>query len=119
MKKTFLYAFAAIVLGVTIMLFPLWTFFKTYGEEGPILLSSDTAPQLPQIKPMWASENWENYTRTRMEQIPKFGEYDVLPQPADSSLQMLAVGFIAAMIVYVIVRRRVPRPTSMYRFPPI
>jgi hypothetical protein len=109
MKKTFLYVSLAIVLGVTIMLFPLWTFFRKYGEEGPI---TDAG-----IKPMTASENWPEYTKERTEQTSATGGSNVQAQSADASLQILAVGFIVAMVVYVIVRRRVPRPTTTYDFP--
>jgi len=111
MKKLVLYALAAIVLGAGVMLFPLWTFFTSYGEEGPIVVKDST----PYFKPMTASENWQEYTTQR--DTPNLIDYTVQPQSADSSLQVLAIGFIAAMIAYVIVRRRVPRPTP-YSFPP-
>jgi len=115
MKKAFLYAFAAVVLGVGIMLFPLWTFFRSYNEEGPITGSP------PYLKPMTASENWPEYTRTKTEDTTAFnGVPEAQIQPTDASLQILTVGFIAAMIVYFIVKRRLRRPTylSTYRFPP-
>jgi len=114
MKKTFLYAFAAVGLGVGIMLFPLWTFFRSYNEEGPIGFRDST----PYIKSMTASENWQNYTRAQTGGVPTYGDSKVPTQPIDSSLQILAVGFIAAMAVYLIVRRRVPRLTPTIRFPP-
>ena len=133
MKKTFLYMFVAVVLGIGIMLFPLWTFFRSYNEEGPIVMaqvkfdSIETLP-LPVIKPMYASDNWQNYTIARLstEGIPTYGD-EFLPPPqnqlalrsTDESLQMLAIGFVAAATVYLIVRRRVPRQASTYRFPPI
>lgn len=111
MKKAFLYVSLAIVLGVVIMLFPLWTYFMRYGEEGPI---TDTPPY---IKPMSASDNLPDYTKARTESTSAFGGSNVQSQPVDVSLQILAVGFIVAIVVYVVVRRRVARPTSTYDFP--
>jgi len=118
MKKTFLYAFAAAVLGVGIMLFPLWAFFRSYNEEGPIGFKDG----LPYVKSTADSPNWENFTQSRGG-IPTFGgDNDIIiprPKPTDSSLQMLIIGFIVAMAAYLIVRRKSPRQMPTYRFPPI
>ena len=124
MKKVFLYAFAAVVLGVGIMLFPQWIYFRSVNEEGPIGFKDST----PYFKPMTASENLQAYMKARTEQIPTYDETlggsNVQPQlqtrSSYASLQMLAIGFIAAMIVYFIVKRRLRRPMylSTYRFPP-
>jgi len=115
MKKAFLYVSLAIVLGVVVMLFPLWTYFRSVNEEGPIGFTDS----MPYFKPMTASENLPEYMRTKTEAIPAYGGSNVKAQPTDASLQILAIGFIVAMVVYVIVRRRVSRPTvlEMYRFP--
>jgi hypothetical protein len=118
MKKVLLSVFAAVMLGVGIMLFPYWTFFRIYGES-PIG-SADTVPYL---KPMSASENWANYARQRTEGIPtNDGTYKVQIQskPADASLQMITIGFIVALVAYVIVRRKSSRPTYLpsVRIPP-
>jgi len=137
MKKLLLHVSVAVVLGVAIMLFPLWTYYAKYKEEGPIVMvpvklgsaEPDSAQvSVPVIKPMYLSENWQNYTKASLETrgIPTY-EDNSLPPPqsqlalrsTDESLQMLAVGFVAAMVVYLVVRRRVPRPTSTYRFPPL
>jgi len=102
MKKAFLYVSLAIVLGVSIMLFPLWTFFRSYNKDG-----------------MGSFMNSFLEIRQQMEQASTTGNYDdyrARTQPADASLQILAIGFIAAMVAYLVVRRRVPRPT--YRFWP-
>jgi len=123
MKKAFLYAFAAVVLGVSVMLFPLWTFFRRYNEEGPIAVRNS----VPTFIPMWASENWEYYyglsqagdVPTYGDKIPPPTQIRVQTQAIDASLQILVIGFITAMVVYVVVRRRVPRQASTYRFPPI
>jgi len=98
MKKTFLYAFVAIALGVSVMLFPLWTFFKRYNEQG--------------IKLMSLSANWQNYTAESMSRSQTI-------QPADASLQILLIGVIVALIAYVVFRRIMGYPTyaSPYGFP--
>lgn len=118
MKKALLYVSAAVILGVGIMLFPLWTFFESYGEEGPIAFTDST----PYFKPMTASENWQEYTQSRAEEgAPTFGNYTAQTQPksADASLQMITIGFIAAIVAFVIVRRRVHRDAYLptYRLP--
>lgn len=118
MKKALLSVFTAVILGVGLMLFPYWTFFKIYGEN-PIG-STDT---IPYLKPMTASENWANYSRQRTEGLLTYdGVYKVQSQsqPADASLQMLTIGFIVALVAYVIVRRKSSRPTHLpsVRFPP-
>jgi hypothetical protein len=103
MKKAFLYAFVAVVLGVGIMLFPSWIYFRSRNEEGPVAFTTDG---LPYVKVVPRSEN----------SIPAFNDSKAQTQPADASLQILAIGFIVAMVAYLVVRRRVPRPT--YRFWP-
>lgn len=136
MKKAFLYAFAAAVLGVGIMLFPLWTFFRSYGEEGPIVTASAKIDsfemQLPAIRPMYDSENWQNYTMSLYERgVPTFSgenlkQDDLRPaqtpqiRSTDVSLQMLTIGFIVALVAYIFVRRRFSRPAYLpsVRFPP-
>jgi hypothetical protein len=133
MKKAFLYAFVAVVLGVGIMLFPLWTFFRSYNEEGPIVgapiaIGPIEIESFPVIKPMYASPNWLNYTMTLADRdmstfgIPKVDNSEqtkvqIQSKSADASLQILAIGFVAAMAVYLMVRRKAPRP--VYRFPPV
>jgi hypothetical protein len=117
MKKTFLYAFAAVMLGVGIMLFPLWTFFMRYGEEGPIGVRDSSI----YFKPMSASENLPDYMMTKTEGVPAFSDprAQTGSRSADASLQIITVGFIAAVVAFVIVRRRVHRETylPMYRIP--
>jgi len=108
MKKALLYVSVAVMLGVGIMLFPLWTFLRGYGEPG--------------LKPMWASENWPEY-QARSEGFPTSGDSNVQVQSksTDASLQMLTIGFIAALVVYVVARRKSTRPTYLpttFRFPP-
>ena len=119
MKKAILYTFAAVVLGVGIMLFPLWTFFRSYGQEGPLISSP------PYIKPMYALPNYSEYTEERMKIYPTVwsSSFDNKQQTIldDSFLKMAMIGFIAAIVAYVIVRRKVHRETYLptYRFPPV
>jgi len=119
MKKAILYTFAAIVIGVGIMLFPLWTFFRSYGEEGPIIGTP------PYIKPMYASPNYQAYTEEQKALFPTtfsgtLRDYEERAKPTDSFLQMLTIGFIVALVAYVVVRRKSSRPTYLpsVRFPP-
>jgi hypothetical protein len=106
MKKSFLYVCGAIVLGVGLMLFPSWAYFSSRNEPGPIVFSLSAVPYIKTVP----SETERGQT-----------SYDpnAQTQPADASLQILLVGFIVAMVVYFIVRRRVHRPEhlEMYRFP--
>ena len=105
MKKVLLYTFAAVVLGVGIMLFPSWMYFTSRNETGPITFTNGL------------------YIRQVPESLdtPKMGEPDVRTKPADTSLQILAVGFIVATVVYILAKRRVRRPTYLetYRIPPL
>lgn len=96
MKKTFLYMSLAVVLGVVMMLFPSWMYLRSHNEQGPIVF----AEGLPQVKRV-----------PKTEDMPASGDSNVQSQSTDASLQILVIGFIAAMVVYLIVRRRVHRPT--------
>lgn len=129
MKKTFLYAFAAVVLGLSIMLFPLWTFFKRYNEPGPIVpttlkLGSELSFPVITIIPMYASQNCQNYTAERMAPAPEghLSSYDNKGQvqPIGSSiplsLQILAVGLIVAIGVYAVARRRITQSSFGFRY---
>lgn len=120
MKKTILFTFGAVVLGVGIMLFPLWTFFRSYSEEGPLIGSP------PYIKPMYDSPNYSEYAKAQTELFPTTfsgpsRDNTAQTTSTDSFLQMFTLGFIAAVVVYVIARRKSSRPTylpSTFRFPP-
>jgi len=112
MKKTFLYVFAAVVLGVGVMLFPYLTFFMKYNES-PVAY----ADGIPYPKPLVASGHWEEYVTTQRGGLPGFEGQEGQAQTRDMSLQMLTVGVVAALAVYLIVRRRIPRPMPPFTFP--
>lgn len=127
MKKTFLYVLVAVVLGVSVMLFPLWTFFKRYNEPGPIVAAplklGSFEMSVPIITPMCASSNWQNYTAERMitEGDTVFYNDGGQVQPATGSsillsLQILAAGFIIAIGAYVFARRKLTHSSVGFHY---
>jgi hypothetical protein len=90
------------------MFLPSWAYFRSRNELGPIMFT-DTVPQIRVLTPA-GTENATQYNGSKTQ---------TQAQPTDASLQILAVGFAAALIVYWVIRRKINRQTSMemYRFP--
>jgi len=109
MKKIFVYTLTAILLGSVIILFPIRLFYASHGEEGPI---AGIAPYV---------RTYSDLESLQEESLQKpSGTYGLDPvktsQPADPFVGTLALSFIVALVVYLLLRRR--RPDSAYRYYP-
>ena len=104
MKKTVLYVSTAVLLGVAMMITPLWFSWSSQAtialEETPedfVALLCESAQ---------SSRKWEDIQR---------GFYEVSPETTASyeGVEIFAIGFVLALVARFIVKRRV----SYSRFP--
>jgi len=102
MKKIIAYTSAAILLGAMMMLFPIHLLFVTRSEEGRY------AYTLAQVD----SSQEESMQKLR----EAYGLDAAKSQPTDPFVGTLALSFLVALVVYLLVRRR--RPYSSYRYYP-
>jgi len=113
MKKIIAYTSAAVLLGIVIMLFPLRLFYSSHGEEGPVIGSAPyfvTLEQSPSYRALVSPEKYgypESFT-------PPLDAENVTTQPTDPFVEISALSFFIALVIYLLFRRR--RPDSSYRY---